>query len=148
MHFKSLIFLFFLLFSLQVFSQNGDDILGNWINDKENKIINIYKDNDLYYGKITWLQDTDESKGEKVLDIKNPNASLKQRNVVGINYLLSFAYFSEREVWKEGQIYNFKTGNTYTGKIHLTNKNEMELTGYYGILWFLGRTKTWTRTNK
>ena len=48
----------------------------------------------------------------------------------------------------EVEIYNFKTGNTYTGKIHLTNKNEMELTGYYGILWFLGRTKTWTRTNK
>lgn len=139
------LFLFCYAFS---FAQNGDAILGSWINESKDKIVNIYKADDLYYGKITWLKDTDEYKGTELLDFKNHNAALKKRNVVGINYLISFTYYSDREVWKEGQIYNFKTGNTYTGKIHLINKNELELTGYYGILWFLGRTKTWTRTNR
>lgn len=144
---KKVVFLFLLvLFIGKNFAQNADAILGNWLSEKEDKIVNIYKANDLYYGKVIWVKDSEAGKGKNRLDINNPNASLKTRSVIGINYLLSFSYFSDRNVWKEGKIYNYDTGNNYTGKIHLSEKGDLELTGYFGILWFLGRTQIWTRT--
>lgn len=143
---KKHLFLFlFSLYSIVSFAQNSDAILGNWMSEHKDKTITIYKSNDLYYGKVTWVKDSEEGKGKERLDIKNPNANLKTRNVVGINYLLSFAYYSDRDVWKQGTIYNYETGNSYSGKIHLSENDELELTGYFGILWFLGRTQIWTR---
>lgn len=144
---KKFIFLFLLIFLVgSSFAQNADAILGNWMSEKKDKIVYIYKANDLYYGKVIWIKDSEKGKGKDRLDINNPNSNLKTRNIIGINYLLSFSYFSDRDVWKEGKIYNYETGNNYSGKIHLTEKNELELTGYFGILWFLGRTQIWTRT--
>lgn len=144
---KNFFLLFLILISVQIaFAQKADAILGNWKSEKGDKIINIYKTNDLYYGKVTWIADSAEGKGKDRQDIKNPNAALKTRKVVGVDFLLSFSYFSERDVWKEGKIYNYETGNNYSGKIHLSKEDQLELTGYYGILWFLGRTQIWTRT--
>lgn len=147
MTFKKFIFLFlFILSFASIFAQEADDILGNWLNEKKDKIVYIYKANDLYYGKVIWVKDSEKGKGIDRLDINNPNSNLKTRKIVGINYLLSFSFFSDRGVWKEGKIYNYDTGNNYSGKIHLTENGDLELTGYFGILWFLGRTQIWTRT--
>lgn len=145
---KSVLLFLFLLSILFSFAQSADKVLGNWMSEKKDKIIEVYKSNDLYYGKIVWLKDSEEGKGEERLDIKNPNSNLKTKNIIGINYLISFSYYSDRKVWKEGNIYNFNTGNTYTGKIHINEYDELELTGYYGILWFLGRTQIWSRVEK
>lgn len=142
---KSLLLLSILLISISNFAQNSDAILGNWVNENGDRIIEIYKNNDLYYGKVLWLKDSEKGKGVDRLDLKNPNQLLEKRNIVGIDFLMIFSYFSERDVWKEGQIYNYETGNTYSGKMSLNDDGELELTGYYGILWFLGRTKTYTR---
>jgi len=140
-----LIFLFFQ--TSLVFSQNADKILGKWKNEKGDHIIEIYKNNDLYYGKIVWLKDSEKGRGDQRVDLKNPNTALENRKIIGIDYLLSFAYFTDRKVWKNGRIYNYETGNTYDGKITINSKGEIELTGYYGILWFLGRTKIYKKVN-
>lgn len=144
------IFAFIFLFcsSLGLWAQSADDILGDWMNKKQNRIVTIYKKNGLYYGKVQWVADSDKGKGLERLDIKNPNESLKSRKIIGIDFLLSFSFFTDRKAWKGGRIYNYETGNTYTGKIHLTEDGDLELTGYYGILWFLGRTQTWTRVEE
>lgn len=146
---KKLSFLFlFLIFGLTTMAQKQDAILGNWLNERKDKIVHIYKSNDLYYGKIIWIKDSEEGKASERLDIKNPNIELKNRKIVGINYLLSFAYVSNRDAWKSGTIYNYENGNSYSAKIHISEADELELTGYYGVLWFLGRTQIWTRANK
>jgi len=145
---KKYFFSLFLIFSIiNVFSQDADKILGKWKNEKEEHIIEIYKSNDIYYGRVIWLKDSNKGKGNERVDIKNPNTALENRKIIGIDYLLSFAYFTDRDVWKNGSIYNYETGNTYEGKISLNSKGELELTGYYGILWFLGRTKTYLKAN-
>lgn len=142
------IFIFLFCSTFGLWAQNADDILGNWLNKKQNRMITIYKKNDLYYGKIHWVADSEKGKGAERLDIKNPNENLKNRKIIGIDFLLSFSFFTDRKAWKGGRIYNYETGNTYTGKIHLTEEDDLELTGYYGILWFLGRTQTWTRAKE
>lgn len=142
---KNVLLIFFLFLSLSMFAQKSDAILGSWINEKEDKIIEIYKNNDLYYGKVKWVADSENGKGEDRLDLKNPNSILQKRNIIGVNFLMIFSYYSEKDVWKDGQIYNYETGNTYSAKMSLNEEGELELTGYYGILWFLGRTKTFTK---
>lgn len=142
---KSILFIYFLCLSIGIYAQNSDAILGKWINEKEDRVIEVYKNNDLYYGKVIWLEDSEKGKGTERLDLNNPNNLLQKRNIIGIDFLMIFSYFSNREVWKEGQIYDYETGNTYSGKMELNEEGELELTGYYGILWFLGRTKTFTR---
>ncbi len=142
---KSIFIVLFILFSINSFAQKGDDILGKWINSKQERIIEIYKNNDLYYAKVIWLKDSDKGNGFMRLDIKNPNTSLENRKIIGIDFLMGFSYFTDRQVWREGHIYNYETGNTYTGKMALNDDGSLDLTGYYGILWFLGRTQTYTR---
>lgn len=145
---KHIIVLIFVLVSVSLsFSQDADKIIGKWKIEKGNHILEIYKTNGLYYGKVVWIKDSEKGQGENRLDIKNPNSSLENRSIIGIDYLLSFSYFTDKEVWKNGRIYNYETGNTYESKISLNNKGELELTGYYGILWFLGRTKTYKKVN-
>lgn len=45
-------------------------------------------------------------------------------------------------MWKYGEIYNYKNGNTYTGKIRIEG-DELRLTGYYGFFFFLAKTQKW-----
>jgi uncharacterized protein (DUF2147 family) len=142
---KTILLIYLLSLGFNVFTQNSDAVLGNWMNKKENRIIEIYKNNDLYYGKVLWLKDSEKGRGVDRLDLNNPNHILQKREIINIDFLMIFSYFSEKDAWKEGQIYDYETGNTYSGKMSINEKGELELTGYYGILWFLGRTKTFTR---
>jgi len=138
---KNLLLILLFLTSSQLFAQKANDILGKWTNEKQTRTIEIYENNDLYYGKVVWLKDSEKGKGNNRLDIKNHNTALENRKILGVDFLLSFAFYTDRKVWRDGQIYNYETGNTYTGKMTLNENGEIELTGYYGILWFLGRTQ-------
>ena len=49
-------FVISLFFPLMIFSQQiSDDICGIWLEEKKESHIEIYKINDVYYGKIVWL---------------------------------------------------------------------------------------------
>lgn len=142
---KVLIIIFSCFLHINIFAQKADDILGKWINEDNDRTIEIYKNNDLYYGKVVWLKNSEKGVGIDRLDLKNHNTLLENRKIIGIDYLLGFSYFTDRKAWKEGQIYNYETGNTYHGKIKINDKGGLDLKGYYGILWFLGRTQTLNR---
>ena len=60
---KSILFIYFLCLSIGIYAQNSDAILGKWINEKEDRVIEVYKNNDLYYGKVIWLEDSEKGKG-------------------------------------------------------------------------------------
>ncbi len=146
---KHIIFFFILISTtITITAQNADKIIGQWQNEKQTRIIEIYKNNDLYYAKVVSIKDSEKGIGTNRIDTKNHNLALTNRKIIGIDFLMSFSYFTDRNVWKEGQIYNYETGNTYTGKIVMNGDGELDLTGYYGILWFLGRTQTYSRINK
>lgn len=42
--------------NLQAQEYQADDILGLWLNEDEDAHIEVYRENDLYYGKIVWLK--------------------------------------------------------------------------------------------
>lgn len=125
-------------------AQSKDAILGFWLDEKQETVVRIYEDNGLYFGKIEWIKDSLDLFGSNRRDVLNHDPQLRSRTVVGTDMLVGFEWDGE-DAWRKGEIYYYQTGNDYNGKIYLSEEGELKLKGYFSILFFLGRTKTWQR---
>jgi uncharacterized protein (DUF2147 family) len=131
--------------SIVTFAQNeADKIVGVWKNGEGTGMIKIYKNGDLYQGKIVWLKEPiDPETGKPKLDKNHPDESVRSRTVIGLINTWGFVYKGEK-LWEDGKIYDPKSGNTYNCTIRLKNENTLDVRGYIGIS-LIGRTDTWTR---
>ena len=134
--------IFILMFTLPVFSQNRDAVLGKWLNVSGEGQIMIYKKGNEYFGKLVWLKSPNDEKANPKLDIKNPEISLKTRPVLGLEILKNFSY--RDGIWEDGSIYDPKTGKTYSCKMSMVSSDKLDIRGFVGFS-ILGRTETWTR---
>lgn len=135
------------LFAVAMFQASAqNEILGFWMNEDKDAIIEIYEENRIFNGRIVWLKDSLDNFGQPVRDVFNDRSSLRSRKVMGTDMLSGFIY--EDDAWRKGEIYNYNSGNDYNGKITLDDDGNLKLKGYYSILFFLGRTKTWTRPTR
>jgi uncharacterized protein (DUF2147 family) len=124
----------------------ADDILGTWLNEDKDAHVNIYKENNKYYGKIVWLKNPiDEETGKPKLDDENEDESLRTRPVMGLLLLRDFEFDGDDE-WEDGRIYDPKNGKDYKCYIEFEDdtKDLLKVRGYIGIS-LLGRTTYWTR---
>ena len=135
---------FLLLFSTLIlhansFANSGPDvILGEWLSQEKDGKISIYKQGDKYYGKISW----GKTPGRK--DAKNPDAKLKNRDLIGLVILQDFKYTGS--AWENGKIYDPNSGKTYDCILKVKdNYKVLDIRGYVGMPMF-GRTATWTRS--
>lgn len=136
-HFLLLMMLLVGLLQTSNAQTDQDAIIGEWINDKKDGKFEIYKQDNKYYGKILW------GKGGDTKDVKNPDDSLKDRELVGLTILKNFTY-DGKGTWKDGTIYDPREGKTYDCKITIKNNNQINVRGFIGIGLF-GRTEIWTR---
>jgi len=121
-----------------------EDLLGIWLNEDEDAHIEIYKENDLYNGKIIWLKfPIDDETGKPKLDKHNPNPELQKRPSLGIKLLTDFEWDGDNE-WDEGDIYDPKSGKTYSCYIVMKEYDLLKIRGYIGIS-LIGKTTYWTR---
>lgn len=131
--------------SAQEFQQ--DDILGVWLNEDKDAHVEIYKENDLYYGKIIWLKfPIDDETGKPKLDKHNPDPELQKRPSLGIKLLTDFEWDGDNE-WDEGDIYDPKSGKTYSCYIVMKEYDLLKIRGYIGVS-LIGRTTYWTRVKE
>ncbi len=141
-----------ILFSQQLIAKDNqaDDILGFWLTKSETAVIKIYKEIEKddeeteteYRGKIVWIKDIHTGKVPDKFDKENPKKELRKRSLLGLQNLDDFEF--DGSEWTGGEIYDPKTGKTYSAKMRLENKNELHLRGYVGIPLF-GRTSVWKR---
>ena len=122
---------------------NSDAIIGNWYNQEKDAVIEIYKSNSSYSGKIIWMEAPNDENGKPKLDNLNPNKDLQSRPRMGMEIMYNFNP-DENKTWDDGSIYDPKSGKTYSGTITLKDKNTLDLRGYVGLPIF-GRTAVWTR---
>ena len=136
------------LLCVNLYAQNADVILGKWMDENQETIIEIYKlaDKNIYNGRVVWVRDSLRSFGEGLRDVLNDDTELRSRKVLGTNMLEGFVY-DGTDTWRKGEIYYYQSGNDYNGKIYLDEEGNLRLKGYYSILFFLGRTKTWKRVS-
>jgi uncharacterized protein (DUF2147 family) len=137
---KTGVLMLFLVASLTVLAQNGDAIVGKWLNASGEDQIWIYKKGDKYFGKLGWIKVPDRN-GKPKVDEKNPDPALKTRPVLNLELLKDFTFDGEN--WENGTIYDPKSGKTYSCKMTLKD-NSLKIRGYIGISLF-GRTEVLTR---
>jgi uncharacterized protein (DUF2147 family) len=139
-----LFFLFITLSSLSLSAQNNPDaVVGTWYNGSKESRIEIYKCGDKYCGKIAWLKEPNYEDGKPKVDKNNPDDKLKGRPIMGMVLMKDFEY-DAKNVWDDGEIYDPKSGKTYSCKMTLTDPDHLEVRGYVGIS-LIGRTDKWTR---
>ena len=132
------ILLYFAFTSISLLAaDNADVILGEWISEPKDGKIAIFKQGDRYYGKITW----GKTPGKK--DVNNPDARLRNRELVGTVILKDFVF--KGGSWESGTIYDPHSGKTYDCILKVKDNNQkLDIRGYVGMAMF-GRTSTWSR---
>lgn len=122
-------------------------IEGYWFNAEKTSKIKIFKTTaGNYAGKIVWLKEPNDAKGNPRMDVENPDPELRSRPLLDM-VIVSGLEDRGKNKYTGGTIYDPKSGNTYSSKAELSSPNVLKLRGYIGIA-LVGRTETWTRTTK
>lgn len=124
---------------------DSSSIKGYWMNESGEFIVNIYQEDSTFKGKIVWLADSLDKFGQPLRDVMNKEPEMRSRLVRGMNVLEGFEL--DDGIWKHGRVYDYKSGNDYNARMKLDDEGNLRLTGYYGILFFLGKTKVWKRVS-
>ncbi len=138
-------FLAYPFVNVQAQDVKSDDILGVWLNEDKDAHVDIYKEGDVYFGKIIWLDEPNEENGEPKLDDENEDESLRTRPVMGLLLLRDFVF--DEDEWEDGRVYDPKNGKDYKCYMEFPDeddKDNLKVRGYIGFS-LLGRTTYWTR---
>ncbi len=136
-----------LLMGMNLIAQSfkADDVLGIWYNEEKDAKVKIYEENGKYFGKVVWLEEPNEpDTGLPKLDDENPDEEMQKRPIMGLMLVKDFVFDGD-DVWDDGEIYDPKSGNTYSCYLKFEDENKLKVRGYIGISW-IGRTTYWTRT--
>ena len=124
---------------------NPDALNGRWLSQKRRNQVQIYRQGNRYYGKIIWMLEPNEAAtNQPKYDKLNPDASLRNRPLVGMNIMSDLQYTGEN-TWTGGQIYNPEDGKTYGCELSLRDANTMDVRAYMLGMKMIGKTITWTR---
>ncbi|MCD6018459.1 MAG: hypothetical protein K0S53_1580 [Bacteroidetes bacterium] len=134
---KQIISLLALFFSITLFSQNGDALIGTYMTDKNEGMVEITKKGNKYYGVLTW------TKTPGKLDANNPDKNQQGDKLAGKEILKDFD-FDGKDLWHNGTIYDPKNGKTYSCKITRDEKGNLNVRGFIGVS-MLGRTAFWVK---
>jgi uncharacterized protein (DUF2147 family) len=120
--------------------------LGVWIDDSGQGAVEIYicTDNpNRLCGRIVWLKEPLNAEGVPKHDRYNPNAQMQGRPICGLPILWGLGLMSDG-TFGGGQIYDPKTGKTYSSALKLAQADKLVVTGYLGVK-MLGKSFTWTK---
>jgi len=124
--------------AFQVHAQ--ESIVGIWLTEEGNSKVEIYQRNDIYFGKIVWLDQSFDKNGNPVTDRNNPNKNLQNRQLMGIDMLEDLQYRSGK--WY-GKLYAPKRGLKMDVVLVAPGMDTLELNiSYRGFT----RQQIWTRS--
>ena len=138
----SLIICLIVLIPVYAQEKSSTEITGHWLTQKQDAIVEIFVRNDLFYGKIVWLDEPFEENGIPKKDNNNRDISKREDLIMGLEVLKDFRQ-KKKNKWSGGSIYDPDNGKTYSCKIKQNNET-LNIRGYVGIS-LLGRTEIWTR---
>ncbi len=112
----------------------ADQIVGKWMSDRQDLLVEVYKDHEKYAARIEWFDCSapDSPKMERYFDTKNPNPSLRSRPFLGM-VVVSRLSFNGKDAWTGGSLYDPNSGKTYASIVRLTTPSELKVRGFWGI---------------
>ncbi len=118
-------------------TQKADDLIGTYMTDKNEGMVEITKRDNKFFGKLLW------TKTEGKLDTNNPDVKQQSQPLRGKEILKSFD-FNGSDLWHNGTIYDPKNGKTYSCKITRDEKGNLSVRGFIGVS-LIGRTTLWIK---
>jgi len=119
-------------------AQNPDDIIGKY--RLPNQLdVEIFKQNNKYYGKIVGVGDLDF---ENQKDIHNPAEDLQDELLLGKVIITNLEYDKSERQWFDGSMYSPEKGLIFNLKITEVRANEIEVVGSKYFFW---KTLIWKK---
>ena len=110
---------------------------GRWVTQSKDGVVDIYECGTSICGKISkFLVNPPAGPGAK--DLNNPDKSLRNRTILGMNILTGFK--ANGKEWK-GQIYDPKSGKTYRSIVYKGKSGNLVVKGCIGPFC---QAQTWT----
>ena len=123
MPFLTLIFAFNQILLAQ--SNEADAIIGTWLMPEDEGIIEVCKEKDTYKGKLLWIQEKEED-GSPLKDKENPDKSLRDREVEGLQVMKDFKY-DGNNMWSGGTFYAAKKGKEVEPEFVLVDNDHLNI---------------------
>ena len=121
---------------------DAPSILGRWLTEDRLAVVEMAPCGAELCGRVVWIGDKEAPR----TDVANPDPALRARPVCDLQILGGFkqAGADAPGEWRDGWIYDPKSGKTYHAKMTLRDAATLDLRGYVGIPLF-GETQVWTR---
>jgi len=124
-----------------------DEVVGPWLTEKEGAVIELYDCGDgsetEICGRIVWLREPYTDDGELKKDPDNPDPSLRDRPMCGIQVVTGLKR-ADKNTWTHGRVYNPKDGRSYSAYLDVKEQGHLHVRVYVGIP-LIGRSETWSR---
>jgi uncharacterized protein (DUF2147 family) len=115
---------------------------GVWL-IKGEAAVQIFECNSVLCGRLLWLEASRDSQGQLKRDKRNPDSTLRQRELCGLTVIWGLRSTGPNH-WNDGWFYYPDNGKTYNVKMELTSSDALVARFYVGNS-FVGETKTLRR---
>ena len=120
-------------------SAQAPGITGNW-RTPTGSIVQVYPCGNAFCLRVLAV----EKSAPGTIDANNPDPALRSRSLCGLQIGSGFQGRNGDQTAENGQIYDPKSGKTYSGSLAASSADRLKLRGYLGVKLF-GRTEEWTR---
>ena len=138
---KNLLTLIVLFLPFVLASQSEEsDIIGVWLNEKKEAVVEIYQEDEQYFGKIIDIQGEHAHRKNELKDKNNPHPENRDRQLINMPLIENLKYKNGEYV--NGTAYNPRMGRYFKCKAWMESDTTMKIRGYWGILY---ATETWEK---
>ncbi len=131
----AILLLFNLAFYNTPVSYTSEDqkILGKWMSEEKNVMVNVYKQGEEFKAKVIWFDDSDDpSRPMKTrCDTHNPNKELRLKKILGMDVLKNLKYNPKTNRWEDGVIYDANSGKHWSSVVYFNKKGLLEVKGFW-----------------
>jgi uncharacterized protein (DUF2147 family) len=122
-----------------------EQICGKWLNSDKNLVVQVYKEGSEFKAKLVWFNNGEGDKSmESWTDKHNPDPSLRNRKLLGMNVLEKLVYDPDSNSWEDGIIYDAQNGRHWNSSAYINKDGSLKVKGYWHVK-FIGKTMTFTR---
>jgi len=120
-----------------------EDIAGIWFDDTGRGAIEIVPCGAAACGRVVWLRQPRDSRGEPLRDHNNPVPKQRDRPICGMPVIWGLRPQADGS-WDNGRIYDPKVGKSYDVAVTRIGAGRLRITGYLGTKLF-SRDLIWQR---
>lgn len=106
----------------------SDGIMGTWLTEDRDSKIEFVQCGDSLCGNVVWLLEPNDENGQPYRDVRNPNAALRGRTILGLTIFPGLKPAQEANRWR-GEVYNPEDGDTYKTVLSLLPNGTLEVKG-------------------